>query len=119
MKTCPWCQNEFDFITFMMQCGSDTLISHPPTGHSREHVCQHCHKKFWIFYHPRRFSLMFRQYALTGFMAGIVFGVAFLQFFMNWPAADALMTGLIVFFFSLPIAVAYARYQSVELKQEK
>lgn len=116
---CPWCQKPFDFLTFVMQCGSDTLIRHPETGHPREHLCSHCHKKFWMFYHPRRFSLLFRQYAAMGFVAGLAFGIAFLQLFMDWPLGEALLTGLILFFFSLPVAVCYARYQSVDLKQEK
>lgn len=119
MKVCPWCQSSFDFLTFLTQCGSDTLIRHASNAHPREHLCSHCHKKFWIFFHPRRFNLLFRQYAMTGFAASIVFGVAFLQFFMGWNPGEALLTGLILFFFSLPAAISYARYQSVDLNQEK
>ncbi len=116
MKACPWCRKPFGFALYLLKYGSDSLIKHPSDAHAREHRCEYCHKVFWVFYHPRIFKSRMSRYVLAVFLTAVISGMAISSAFE--PAQKA-GSAVILFLFMLLPAVAYARYESSELKQEK
>lgn len=116
MKACPWCRKPFGFAAYLVKCGSDTLIKHPASAHAREHRCEYCRKTFWIFYHPRIFKNRMGRYVLAALLAAVISGMVLSSEFESVQRAGS---AVILFLFFLLPALAYARYESSELKQEK
>lgn len=116
MKSCPWCRKPFGFAAYLVKYGSDTLIKHSASAHAREHRCEYCRKVFWVFYQPRVFKNRLNRYVLAAFLASLISGLVLAS---EFEAVQKTGGMVILFLFFLLPAVAYARYESVELKPEK
>ena len=120
IKKCPHCQKEIDFLKFVMNYGSDTLVprsKNAAAAHSREHICRFCGKKIWLKYRHQKLYLLTRRHLGILFMlsvAGWFLGRAGLHL----ESSQAVGLGFFLVFVSLPIYAAYVKYEGVELKPE-
>ncbi len=119
-KHCPHCKQEINFLTFLTNYGSDTLIPGKMKNgqvHPREHVCKFCHKKFWIHYRRRKFQVVSRKYLnyliltpLVGWFLGRVI--------LHLPMEQSVGLAGVLFFIVLPFYASFVKYQGIELKPD-
>lgn len=119
MRTCPYCGREIDFLRFLTQFGSDTLVAHPGTLgiHRREHVCSKCRKILWLEYHKEGLIRSFKKHILVFAVIktfGFLYGFLFLK--MNFINTTLFTYILILLIF--PIYLGWVKYESVEIKYE-
>jgi len=118
-KHCPYCAHDLNFIEFVTGYGSDTLFKHSARAHPHEHPCLSCHRVVWVHYDRAFFEQRFRQ----SFLLHLIFS-AVLTFFGIKPALHfsdiqaVLFMGMALLFGGV-IIMAYSRYESASLKQEK
>jgi hypothetical protein len=119
MKKCPHCGHTLGFGAFMLRYGSDTLVSHSADAHPREHLCAHCHRKVWLHYSHIYFKRLIQAYLVTEvFLAGII-TILVLNAGLRLDGQQTAGFVLILLFLSTPFAVAYAKYRSLVVHQEK
>ena len=120
MKKCPDCQKNFNFVTFLWRCGSDTLIADPreaSSTHRREHRCDHCHHVFWIEYPPQEMRHTAQKtlpvltlIAVAGFWAG--------KLFLHLGMPQTFILVLFLLLVALPVDRAWVKYESAQLKTQ-
>ncbi len=119
MKKCPHCGHRLSFGEFILRYGSDTLVKHPVNAHPREHVCSHCHHKVWLHYDHARLNRLSGQYAGAIFLSCSFGTFIVIKPWMNFTTVQAVLFVGILLLLGIPAGIAYAKYQSTVVKEEK
>lgn len=118
MKQCPHCKRKFNFVSFLLKCGSDSLAPHSPRFHPREHLCAGCHRMFWIEYNPERLRRA-TEASVPIFLGVVVLYTIAISVLFALPPAHALGFGIVGLVFIYPIYLGYAKYSIAELRPER
>lgn len=119
MKRCPHCRHLLGFTAFLTRYSSDTLVKHSANAHPREHVCEHCGRKIWIHYNPLLFKKFIFQNAVLSTVLAALVTAAGVRPLMQLDNAQTVISTVILLMFFMPLAITYAKYQSVVLKEER
>lgn len=118
-KHCPHCKKEINLLNFLKHYGSDSLVPAKTTSrqvHPREHVCLHCHKKFWIHYNPHKFAVLSRKYLI--YLILISLGGWTLGQIFHFSTEQSVGLAGVLFLVALPVYVTYIKYQGMDLRPE-
>ena len=84
-----------------------------------EHVCGHCRAKIWLHYQPILFKRAVSRYAVLVFLIAAIVTVIGIQPLFQLDRAQAVIFSIILLGLFMPAVLAYAKYQSAVLKEEK